>query len=247
MVEIIAGDHRGETGRVMKVVPDKDRVYVEGINLAHKHVRPSQRNPQGGRIRVERPIHISNVLPLHPKSSTGTRVRYEKDAEYMALSRHLLPEFPRQKRVAKKPRDIAGTIQARDKPLVLGSRGLEIKSFEAMSYIKLEFDFYHHLQKHYPIPAPSVPEEKIDSQGEYTKYTKEFIFHPTRQALNRLKQVDFQEPEPQEEMPTLEKIQETHLRLSRKRPTQLILHRSDKALDLLYGNERVNRNAFQKW
>ncbi len=81
MVEIIAGDHRGETGRVMKVVPDKNRVYVEGINLAYKHVRPSQRNPQGGRIRVERPIHISNVLPLHPKSSTGTRVRYEKNAK----------------------------------------------------------------------------------------------------------------------------------------------------------------------
>ena len=80
-VEIIAGDHRGETGRVMKVVPDMQRVYVEGINLAYKHVRPSQRNPQGGRIRVERPIHISNVLPLHPKSSKGTRVRYEKNAK----------------------------------------------------------------------------------------------------------------------------------------------------------------------
>ena len=81
MVEIIAGDHRGETGRIMKVVLDKDCVYVEGMNLAHKHVRPSQRNPQGGRIRVERPIHISNVLPLHPKSSKGTRVRYVKDAK----------------------------------------------------------------------------------------------------------------------------------------------------------------------
>ena len=80
-VQIIAGDHRGETGRVMKVVPDMQRVYVEGINLAYKHVRPSQRNPQGGRIRVERPIHISNVLPLHPKSSKGTRVRYEKNAK----------------------------------------------------------------------------------------------------------------------------------------------------------------------
>jgi len=201
---------------------------------------------EGGAVaEVER----RSSLPMNDKNLKLKEdvVRYEKDAEYMALSRHLLPEFPRQKRVAKKPRDIASTIQARNKPLVLGSRGLEIKSFEAMSYIKLEFDYYHHLQKHYPIPAPSVPEEKIDSQGEYAKYTKEFIFHPTRQALNRLKQVDFQEPEPQEEMATLEKIQETHLRLSRKRPTQLILHRSDKALDLLYGNERVNRNAFQKW
>lgn len=81
MVQIMAGDHKGSKGKVMKVVPERDCVYVEGLNLCYKHVRPSQRNPQGGRIRVERPIHISNVLPVHPKSSKGTRVRYEKDAK----------------------------------------------------------------------------------------------------------------------------------------------------------------------
>lgn len=77
MVEIIAGDHKGSKGRVMKVIPDKQRVVVEGLNLAHKHVRPSQQNPQGGRIRIERPIHISNVLPVSPKTSKGSRVRFE--------------------------------------------------------------------------------------------------------------------------------------------------------------------------
>jgi len=76
-VEIIAGDHKGSKGRVMKVIPDKQRVVVEGLNLAHKHVRPSQQNPQGGRIRIERPIHISNVLPVSPKTSKGSRVRFE--------------------------------------------------------------------------------------------------------------------------------------------------------------------------
>ena len=54
MVEIIAGDHKGATGRVMRVMPDKQRVLVEGLNLAYKHVRPSQRNPQGGPNPVER-------------------------------------------------------------------------------------------------------------------------------------------------------------------------------------------------
>ena len=77
MVEIIAGDHKGSKGKVMKVIPDKQRVVVEGLNLAHKHVRPSQQNPQGGRIRIERPIHISNVLPVSPKTSKGSRVRFE--------------------------------------------------------------------------------------------------------------------------------------------------------------------------
>jgi len=80
-VEIKTGVNKGATGRVMRVFPDKNRVLVEGVNLAYKHVRPSQKNPQGGRIRVERPIHISNVQPVNPKSSAGSRVRFETDAK----------------------------------------------------------------------------------------------------------------------------------------------------------------------
>lgn len=79
MVEIIAGDHKGATGRVLRVIPDKQRVVVQGHNIAKKHVRPSRKNPQGGRISIEQPIHISNVLPVNPKSSRGSRVRYQTD------------------------------------------------------------------------------------------------------------------------------------------------------------------------
>jgi large subunit ribosomal protein L24 len=78
MVQIIAGDHKGATGRVLHVHRDKNVVVVQGQNIAKKHVRPSRRNPQGGRISVEQPIHISNVLPLNPKSSRGSRVRYRQ-------------------------------------------------------------------------------------------------------------------------------------------------------------------------
>jgi large subunit ribosomal protein L24 len=77
MVEIIAGDHKGATGRVLRVIPEKNKVVVQGHNMAKKHVRPSRRNPQGGRISVEQPIHISNVLPMNPKTSRGSRVRYQ--------------------------------------------------------------------------------------------------------------------------------------------------------------------------
>jgi large subunit ribosomal protein L24 len=76
-VEIITGDHKGATGRVLRVIPEKNKVVVQGHNIAKKHVRPSRRNPQGGRINVEQPIHISNVLPLNPKSSRGSRVHYQ--------------------------------------------------------------------------------------------------------------------------------------------------------------------------
>jgi len=75
-VEIITGDHKGATGRVLRVIPGKNKVVVQGHNIAKKHVRPSRRNPQGGRVNVEQPIHISNVLPVNPKSSRGTKVRY---------------------------------------------------------------------------------------------------------------------------------------------------------------------------
>jgi len=81
LVQIITGDQKGVTGRVLSVNPAKKTVIVQGHNLAKKHVRPSRRNPQGGRINVEQPIHISNVLPVNPKTNQGTRVRYRVESD----------------------------------------------------------------------------------------------------------------------------------------------------------------------
>ncbi|MGA2230122.1 MAG: 50S ribosomal protein L24 [Tepidisphaeraceae bacterium] len=79
-VMVIAGADKGKTGRVLRVIPDKNRVVIEGINRVWKHVRPSQRYPQGGRIQKDAPIHLSNVLPLDPASGKGTRVRFKTDS-----------------------------------------------------------------------------------------------------------------------------------------------------------------------
>ena len=76
-VMITTGADKGKTGRVLRVLTDKDRVVVEGINRVWKHVRPSQRNPQGGRIQKDAPIHISNVMPLDPTTGKGARVKFE--------------------------------------------------------------------------------------------------------------------------------------------------------------------------
>jgi len=76
-VIVITGADKGRTGRVLRVLPDKNRAIVEGINRVWKHVRPSQRNPQGGRIQKDAPIQISNVLPVDPATGKGTRVRFE--------------------------------------------------------------------------------------------------------------------------------------------------------------------------
>ncbi len=77
IVEVISGDHKGERGKVLRVLPQRDLVVVEGVNMVYRHVRPSRRNPQGGRLQREAAIHISNVLPIDPKSDGGTRVRFE--------------------------------------------------------------------------------------------------------------------------------------------------------------------------
>jgi large subunit ribosomal protein L24 len=77
MVEMIAGDYKGTTGKVLRVLTDENKVVVQGVNLAKKHVRLSRKNPSGGRINIEQPIHISNVLPVNPKTNRGSRVHYE--------------------------------------------------------------------------------------------------------------------------------------------------------------------------
>lgn len=77
MVAVIAGKGRKtkQTGKVLRVLPDKDQVIVEGVNVHIKHLRRSQQNPQGGRVRKELPIHMSNVLPL--VDGKASRVRFE--------------------------------------------------------------------------------------------------------------------------------------------------------------------------
>jgi large subunit ribosomal protein L24 len=74
---VITGADKGQTGRVLRVLTTREKVVVEGINRVWKHVRPSQRHPQGGRIHMDAPIHVSNVMLLDPTDQKGTRIRFE--------------------------------------------------------------------------------------------------------------------------------------------------------------------------
>ncbi len=74
MVMVIAGNSRGKSGKVLRVYPEKSRIIVEGVNLVHRHRRPTQMNPQGGITQQEAPIHVSNVMLLDPKSNEPTRI-----------------------------------------------------------------------------------------------------------------------------------------------------------------------------
>ena len=79
LVVVISGKDKGKQGKVAKLIVDADRVVVEGVNLVKRHMRPTPKNPQGGILEREQPIHASKVMPVDPKTGKGTRVRMGKD------------------------------------------------------------------------------------------------------------------------------------------------------------------------
>lgn len=78
-VRVMAGDHKGEEGKVLKVFISKNRAIVEGINMISKHTKPSAQNPQGGIIKKEASIHISNLMLLENGEPTKVGYRIEGD------------------------------------------------------------------------------------------------------------------------------------------------------------------------
>ena len=80
-VRVIAGDSKGQQGKVLKVEVSKSRAIVEGVNLIKKATKPNAKNPQGGIVEQEAPIHVSNLQLLDPKSGKPTRVGRRKNAE----------------------------------------------------------------------------------------------------------------------------------------------------------------------
>ncbi|MFB4165921.1 50S ribosomal protein L24 [Alteribacillus sp. JSM 102045] len=80
-VKVITGKDKGQEGVILQAYPSEQRVLVEGVNIVKKHAKPSQENPQGGILNQEAPIHVSNVMPLDPKSGEPTRVGFKVEDE----------------------------------------------------------------------------------------------------------------------------------------------------------------------
>jgi large subunit ribosomal protein L24 len=74
IVSVNTGEDKGKTGRVLQVLVKKGRAIVEGVNMVSKHAKPSAKNPQGGIIKKEASIHLSNLNLLDPKSGKPTRI-----------------------------------------------------------------------------------------------------------------------------------------------------------------------------
>ena len=80
-VYVNAGNDKGKTGRVLRVLVSKNRAVVEGLSMVSKSAKPSAKHPQGGIIKMEAPIHVSNLNLLDPKSGKPTRVGRRKNEE----------------------------------------------------------------------------------------------------------------------------------------------------------------------
>lgn len=76
-VYVNAGNDKGKTGKVLEVIPSKDRAIVEGINIVSKHTKPSPKHPQGGIVKQEAGVHVSNLQLVDPKSGKPTRVGHK--------------------------------------------------------------------------------------------------------------------------------------------------------------------------
>ncbi|UOX35666.1 50S ribosomal protein L24 [Flavobacterium sediminilitoris] len=81
VVKVIAGDHKGSEGAVLRVIRDKNKAVVEGVNMVSKHTKPSAKNPQGGIVKKEAPIHISNLSLIDPKSKSITKVGFKQEGD----------------------------------------------------------------------------------------------------------------------------------------------------------------------
>ena len=80
-VRVIAGDHKGQEGKVTRVDREKNKAVVEGINMVSKHTKPSAKSPQGGIVKKEAPIAISNLAMIDPKSKEATKVGFRTEGD----------------------------------------------------------------------------------------------------------------------------------------------------------------------
>ena len=94
-VVVLAGEDKGKTGKVLKVLVEKNRALVEGVNMVSKSTKPSAKNPQGGIVKQEAPIHISNLSLVDPKSGKATRVgiKVTEDGKKVRIAKKSVEEI----------------------------------------------------------------------------------------------------------------------------------------------------------
>jgi len=91
-VRVIAGDDKGQEGKVVKILKAKNRAIVEGVNMVSKHTKPSAENPQGGISKFEAPIHVSNLMLIENGKTTrvGYKIEGDKKVRFSKKSKEII-------------------------------------------------------------------------------------------------------------------------------------------------------------
>lgn len=171
---------------------------------------------------------------------------FKSDKEYLAMNRFERPLLEARTPVVtvKGVREPTAVV---DKPLVLAGRGFDIQQFQSPSRQVVQADFLQHLKRPVPKIKP-VLQERLDLQLKQAKSSKHLIFHPLGSALSQLqKPTLWEDPESQKKPQDLESIPETKLLFSESENSQLILRPRRESLDLLIGNEKLNRKEYGSW
>jgi len=184
------------------------------------------------------------LLKDNPKN-----LAYKGDEEYLALNR-----YERFHRTVKKPvgthrQKVRATVVTGDKSLALAGKGFDFKGLEPQSRAGRYGDFTRRLLRPLPKMEP-VPEDHLDLKLNQAKSSKDLIFHPSRRALGKYnrQKIYFKDQKPEEKKPqVLEDIPATKLLLLEADNSSLILRRSGESLDLLGGNEKINRKKYSRW
>jgi len=174
---------------------------------------------------------------------------YKGDKDYLALNRY--ERFPRSAKISvgTNQQNVRDTVTVIDKPLTLAGRGFDFKRFQTQSSADRHVGFINRLQK--PLPKMEhVSEDHLDLRLTQAKSSKDLIFHPLRPALGEYnRQMIYQKNEKRERKKpqVLEDIPETKLLLMEGEKSFLILLSGSESLDLLNGNEKINRKKFNRW
>ncbi len=180
---------------------------------------------------------------------------YKTDKEYLAIKRHerlfLRTDGENGKglkmHLGPEPRD---TVRIVDKPLVLAGKGFNIESFRTRGDERLHFDFNRFLKKPYPLKPERKAVGKLELDIEHTKSIKKLIFHPLSHALSKNPGIETEKPETvteEEKAVYVRRIPETKLLLERDRKTQIFLERGERSIDILAGNETINKEIYKNW
>jgi hypothetical protein len=225
------------------VAPPTEEQKIEPLPAQIKSEQTSQA-PASERVQNEPAANETSSVSLTQEDKK--EFSFKNDKEYLAMNR--FERFPPELKAPVVSRQsVRESTDVVDKPLVLAGKGFDIQGFQSHASQVIQADFLQHLNRSAPKVKP-VRVERLDLQLTQAKSSKHLIFHPLGPALSQLqKPVHWEDPKPQNKQKTLKRIPETKLLFSEGGKSDLLLRPGSESLDLMIGNEKINRREYGGW